>query len=154
MMGRGGFITGLGLVTVLLIGLGGTATADTSDFALFDGTNPANQPNAGAICGSNSAFTYHLAVQNWGSAGEVRIIYADGDFIRFQLGAGQSFSLSQAAGNKRGHSRAIRVSNGGSAAQLAGSLSVIGQGNPRCASCDAVSQGGIGDAGCDAFIAN
>jgi hypothetical protein len=147
-------MVGLILVPILLLGLVGTASADVSDFSFFDGTNPANQPNAGAICGSNSAFTYHLVVQNWGPDGRVRITYPDGDFINFELAQGQSFSMSQAAGNKSGDSRAIRVSNGGTPAQLSGSLSAIGQGNPRCASCDAVSEGGIGDAGCDAFIPN
>ena len=144
-------MVGLILVPIFLLGLVGTASADVSDFAFFDGTNPANQPFAGAICGSKSAFTYHLAVQNWGPAGRVRITYPDGDFINFELAPGQSFSMSQAAGNKSGDSAAIRVSNGGTPAQLSGSLSAVGQGNPRCASCDA---DGIGDAGCDAFIPN
>src|SRR5207247_1113660 len=79
---------------------------------------------------------------NWGSAGEVRITYHDGDIIRFPIAAGASFSMSQAGG--KGASQAIRVSNGGSGAQLAGSLSAIGGGNPRCASCDATTQGGLG----------
>jgi hypothetical protein len=140
------------LVPVLLLGLLGTASADVSDFAFFDGSNPVNS-SAGAICGSKSAFTYHLSVQNAGADdGFVRITYIDGDWIQFPVAAGQSFSMSQAAGNKSGDSAAIRVSNGVSAAQLAGSLSAIGQGNPQCASCDAVAQGGIGDAACDAFI--
>jgi hypothetical protein len=130
--------------------LAGAASADVSDFAFFDGTNPNNGPDPGAICGAHGAFTYHLTVQNWGPAGEVRITYPDGDFIRFQLATGQSFAMSQAGGNKSGHSTAVRVSNGESTAQLSGSLSAIGEGNPRCASCDV--DGGIGDAGCDAFI--
>ena len=145
-------ITSLVLAMALLLTLGTVATADQSDFALFDGSNPANQPFAGAICGANSAFTWHLAVANFGSAGEVRIKYYDGDIIRFLIAAGGSFSMSQAGG--KGASQAIRVSNGGSAAQLTGSLSAIGGGNPQCASCDAVAQGGIGDAACDAIIPN
>ena len=144
--------TSLVLAVAFLLSLATLARADQSDFALFDGSNPANQPNAGAVCGANSAFTWHLAVANWGSAGEVGITYFDGDIIRFPIAAGASFSLSQAGG--KGASQAIRVSNGGSAAQLAGSLSAIGGGNPKCASCDATTEGGIGDAGCDAFVQN
>ena len=142
----------VGLAALLMLASVTLASADQSDFALFDGSNPANQPNAGAICGSNASFTWHLAVANWGAAGEVRITYMDGDIIRFPIAAGASFSMSQAGG--KGASQAVRVSNGGSAAQLAGSLSAIGGGNPKCASCDATTQGGIGDAGCDAFIPN
>ncbi len=88
----------------------------------------------------------------WGGDGVVRITYKDGDIIRFPIKAGASLSLSQAGG--KGASSAIRVSNEGSPAQLAGSLSAIGGGNPRCASCDAVSEGGIGDAACDNIIPN
>lgn len=138
---------------MVLAGMG-SASADTSDFALFDGTNPANQPDAGAVCSANSAFTYHVVVANWGADGVVRITYKDGDIIRFPIKAGASFAFSQAAGSKGGADSAVRVSNEGSAAQLAGSMSAIGQGNPRCVSCDAVTQGGIGDAGCDAIVAN
>lgn len=143
---------GLGLAVVLLLAPVAQAGADQSDFALFDGSNPANQPDSGAICGANAAFTWHLAVANWGGAGEVRITYKDGDLIRFPIQPGASLSLSQAGG--KGASSAVRVSNGGTAAQLAGSLSAIGGGNPRCASCDAIAEGGIGDAACDTFIPN
>ncbi len=66
-------LLGLLLALIALLGLGTVASADTSDFALFDGTNPANQPNSGAVCSANSAFTYHLALANWGSDGFVRI---------------------------------------------------------------------------------
>jgi hypothetical protein len=142
----------IGLAVMLMLGSVTLASADTSDFALFDGSNPPNQPSAGAICGANAAFTWHLAVANWGPAGEVRVTYRDGDIIRFPIASGASFSMSQAGG--KGASGAVRVSNGGSAAQLAGSLSAIGAGNPRCVSCDAVAEGGIGDAACDAIIPN
>jgi hypothetical protein len=144
--------TGLVLAVVALLTFAASAGAQQSDFALFDGSNPENQPNAGAICGANAAFTWHLAVANWGDDGVVRITYHDGDIVRFPIKAGASLTLSQAGG--RGPSAAVRVSNEGSPAQLAGTLSAIGGGNPRCASCDAVSQGGIGDSGCDAFIPN
>jgi hypothetical protein len=138
------------LAALLLLGPATLASADGSDFALFDGSNPANQPTAGAVCTANSAFTYHVVVANWGAAaGEVRITYNDGDIIRFPIAPGASFAFSQAAGSKGGADRAVRVSNGGSAAQLAGSMSASGQGRPRCISCDADS---AGDAGCDAIV--
>lgn len=142
---------GLMLAPILVLGLGSAASADTSDFALFDGSNPANQPDSGAVCTANSAFTYHVAVANWGADGEVRITYADGDIVRFPIKAGASFAFSQAGGAKNGADRAVRVSNGGSAAQLAGSMSAVGQGKPACLSCDADSDG---DAGCDAVVPN
>ena len=125
--------------------------AARNDFALFDGSNPLNQPDAGAICGASKGepYTFHLAVANFGSDGFVRLTYHDGDFVNFPILAGGSLSLSQAAGSKGGADRVVRVSNGGSAAQLAGSLSAE---NASCASCDA--DGGIGDAGCDERVAN
>ena len=144
----------LGLALGVVLAFGAVASADTSDFALFDGSNPANQPDAGAVCWANSAFTYHVVVANWGDAGEVRITYADGDSIRFPIAAGASFAFSQAAGSRARADKAVRVSNGGSAAQLAGSMSAIGQGSPRCVSCDASSQGGVGDAQCDKLVGN
>lgn len=144
--------TGFVLVSVVWLGLATGAWADKSDFALFDGSNPANQPNSGAVCSANSSFTYHVAVANWGSEpGEVRITYADGDIIRFPIAPGASFAFSQAAGNKGGADQAVRVSNGGSPAQLAGAMSASGQGDPRCISCDADS---ATDAGCDALVPN
>ena len=125
--------------------------APRNDFALFDGSNPLNQPDAGAVCGASKGqgFTYHLAVANYGSDGFVRVTYYDGDWVQYPIAAGGSLSLSQAAGSKGGDDRVVRVSNGGSAAQLAGVLSAE---NARCGSCDA--DGGIGDAGCDEFVAN
>ncbi len=255
-----------GLAAVLLLGSVTVASADQSDFALFDGSNPANQPNSGAVCSAHGAFTYHVAVANWGAAGEVRITYKDGDIIRFPIAAGASFAFSQAGGSKGskdnednegnkekkvaptgtinnamptytwnamtgatwyylwvnrastpvitqwytaaqancpagtdtcsvtpgtalangahtwwiqpygaggygpwssglaftvspapaagGPDSAIRVSNGGSAAQLAGSMSAIGEGKPKCVSCDAPGEGGVGDEGCDAIVPN
>jgi hypothetical protein len=150
-MRRSGILLCLVLAPIVLLELRTVASADTSDFALFDGTNPTNQPDSGAVCRSHSAFTYHVVVANWGADGEVRITYKDGDIIRFPIAAGASFALSQAAGSKGGADRAVRVSNGGSAAQLAGSMSAIGQGRPHCISCDADS---AGDAGCDAIVPN
>jgi len=145
------FRLGLALVTVL--GLGTLASADTSDFALFDGTNPANKPHSGAVCFANSAFTYHVAVANWGSDGFLRITYKDGEeIIRFPIKAGASFAFTQAAGSKGGVDSAVRLTNEGSGAQLAGVMSATGQGKPRCVSCDAISEGGVGAARCDAIV--
>jgi hypothetical protein len=141
----------LALTLGLLFGSAAAASADTSDFALFDGSNPANQPNSGAVCSANSSFTYNVVVANWGSDGEVRITYSDGDIIRFPIAANASFAFSQAAGSKGRADRAVRLSNGGTAAQLSGSMSASGQGKPQCLSCDADSDG---DAGCDEVVPN
>ena len=129
----------------------GQQKGGANDFALFDGSNPLNQPNAGAVCGAKEGqpYTYNIAVANYGSDGFIRVTYADGDWVQYPIAAGGSFSLSQAGGSKGGDDRAVRVSNGGSAAQLAGVMSAQ---NGQCASCDA--DGGIGDAGCDAFVPN
>ena len=150
--------TWLGLVLALLLTSVVTASADDgskSDFALFDGSNPANQPDSGAVCSGLRGSTYHVAVANWGSAGEVRITYKDGDFVRFPIAAGASFAFSQAGGSgKTSPDRAVRVSNGGSAAQLAGVMSATGGEKLRCVSCDAIAEGGVGDAACDAIVPN
>src|SRR5437899_5982001 len=87
----------LTLSIILSLGLATVASAVDSDFALFDGSNPANQPNSGAVCFANSAFTYHVTVANFGAHGEVRITYKDGDIVRFPIASGASFSFSQAA---------------------------------------------------------
>lgn len=133
-----------------------------SDFALFDGTNPANQPDEGAICGAKDlkkgkSFTFYLTVTAHASGpdGFVRLTYKDGDFVQFPIKSDASFSLSQAAGSKGGADRAVRVSNGGSGARLVGAMSAISDHKtPFCVSCDAVANGGIGDAACDAIIPN
>jgi hypothetical protein len=140
------------LIALVVFAFSGVASADRTDFAFFDGSNPANAPNAGAVCRARQGFTYHVTVANWGSAGEVRITYADGDFIRFPIAAGASFSMTQAAG-RNDASRAVRVSNGGSAAQLAGSMSASTTEAPAplCISCDADSSG---DATCDEHVPN
>lgn len=132
----------------------GTALATNSDFALFDGTNPANQPFSGVVCGAGSpkhldktSFTYNVSASNFGSGTAViRVIFHDGDIARYQIPAGQSFSMSQAAGSDSAD-RAIRVAieaNG----QVTGEVSALG---PKvfCLGCDADS---AGDAKCDAVI--
>jgi len=121
-----------------------------NDFALFDGSNPLNQPDSGAVCGDKKGqpFIFHITVANFGADGFLRVTYADGDFIQIPLAAGGSFSMTQAGGSKDGADAAVRVSNGGSGAQLAGAMSAEGG---MCASCDA---DGVGDAGCDKFVPN
>lgn len=100
-----------------------------SDFALFDQTNGADD---GAICavsngGGNQArsFVYYVTVTNQGTAGFVRVTYADADFVQYQIPAGGSFSFSQAAGGTFTADSSIVVSNGGSGATLVGSVSVL-----------------------------
>lgn len=130
-----------------------------SDFALFDGTNPANAPTAGAVCGSgkpgdvqeDKEFTYHITVTNWGSDGIVRITYFDGDITRYKIKADETLNLTGVAGSKGGADRAVRVSNEGGPAVLAGQMSALGN-EPFCLSCDAVAGGGVGDVGCDAIV--
>ena len=88
---------------------------------------------------------------NYGSDGFVRITYSDGDWVQFPILAGGSFTLTQAGGSRSGNDNVVRVSNGASAAQLSGVMSAQGA---RCASCDAIAEGGIGDRLCDRFAPN
>ncbi len=144
------------LATAAALVPSGAALATNSDFALFDGTNPANQPFSGVVCGAGAAkklnstfFTYNISASNFGTSTAVlRVIFNDGDIARYQIPAGQSFSVSQAAGSNTADA-AIRVviENDG---QLAGEVSAQG---PKvfCLGCDADS---AGDAACDAVIPN
>jgi hypothetical protein len=136
----------LGLMLGLSLACAATAKADTSDFALFKGADE----TSGAVCSANSSFVYNVAVANVGGDGQVRITFKDGNFIEFPIVSGASFAFSQAAGSKGRADRAVRVS-GSSGAFLSGSMSAIGQGNPKCMSCDA---DGAGDAGCDKVVPN
>ncbi len=148
---RTAFRLALSLIALLVVVT--VASADTSDFALFDGTAPANKPHSGAVCFANSVFTYHVAVANWGADGFLRITYKDGEeIIRFPIKAGASFAFTQAAGSKGGVDSAVRLTNEGSGVQLAGVMSATGQGKPRCVSCDAISEGGVGPAACDQIV--
>src|SRR6185295_11803044 len=84
-----------------------------TDFALFDGTNPANA-DAGALCFVNrgrapSPWTFHVSVSSFGGTG-FKLIYKDGDFVPFQVPSGTSFSLSQAGGSNNS-STAVRIDN-------------------------------------------
>ncbi len=147
----------LGLAFVGLCGPWSVARADKADFALFDGTNPANT-DPGAICGVNKgltslkinkAFTLHVSVSNFsGTTKEFKLIYTDADFVRYQVPAGTSFNLSQAAGGPGGFDAAIRVD---SDSGMSGSVSAIGR-KVFCLSCD--EPPGAGDANCDLIIPN
>jgi len=130
-----------------------------ADHTLFDGTNPANQPNSGAVCGAyriehgvpiltDEPFTWHVSVSNF-SASEalVRIINQDGDFTHYKVPANSSFSLSQAGGGEDNQAFRVWVETDG---QLAGEASIRGRG-VFCISCDADS---AGDAACDQIIPN
>ena len=89
------------IVLALGVSLGSWSTvrATNSDFALFDGTNPNNQPGSGAVCGTAAGgpqtpvfFTYHVNVSNWSdSLAVLRITFSDGDFTRYQIPARSSF---------------------------------------------------------------
>jgi hypothetical protein len=109
------------------------AGGQRSDFALFDGTNP-TAGETGMACGaklgsSNNVvpFTYYVAVSNWSTEMKVlRVQYADGDMARYQIPAGTSFSLSQAAGGTAGVDDLIKVfAEGASPSGLAGSMSIL-----------------------------
>jgi hypothetical protein len=127
-----------------------------TDFALFDGTNPANT-NAGAVCFVDRLrvrpWSFHVAVSSFGGT-SFRLIYRDGDFVPYQVPSGTSFSLSQAAGNNRA-GVAIRVDNANDAgpAGLAGAVSAQSLNGTKviCISCDEDSSG---DAKCDRIVPN
>jgi hypothetical protein len=93
---------------------GGSAGART-DFALFDGTDPAAL-EVGAACGARRAsgeaipFTYFVTVSNWSlSAQVIRVRYNDNDFARYQIPPNGSFSFTEAAGSTTGVDDVIRV---------------------------------------------
>ena len=96
-----------------------------SDFALFDGTN-ADDPDAGAQCGARgAAFTYYIAVSNFSNDTAIlRVTYADGDLVRFNIPALSSFSLTQAAGGTADVDDVISVTSETPGA-LAGSVSAL-----------------------------
>lgn len=166
-MKRGLILAFLAMGFVVLLGPWTVASADDnnnddnnnkSDFALFDGTNPVNAaPNTGAVCGARKpgdtkpgkAFTFHGTVTNYGTAGSVRVRYADGDQVDYKIPVNGSFNFTGAAGSKGGGAdRAIRVCGVGGAI-LVGQLSAIGE-QPFCISCDAPANGGVGNAACTA----
>ena len=146
---------------VLLVGAS-AAWADgddaKSDFALFNGSAPANaSPNTGAVCGAKKAdraFVYHVTATNRGAAGAIRVRYRDGDAVDYAIPAGGSFSFSQAGGSKgaAGADQVVRVCGVGGAL-LDGSMSAIGEREKVfCVSCDVVTTGGVGNTACNAIV--
>jgi hypothetical protein len=145
------------LITAFVIGTCGPVQAGNSDYAEFDGTNPANQGGSGALCGTRAGtpsesgggtFTYHVSVSNFsGQTAVLRLTHSDGvDFERYQVPGGTSFSLTH-EGGKNPTNKAVRFSieNNG---RLAGQASVTGT-NVFCLSCDADADGAPA---CDALI--
>jgi len=135
-----GFVVLFGSLTVYA----GGETA--SDFALFDGTNTDNNTDPGALCGvsannktlkTGQAFTYYVAVTNDDNVNrEIKVIYTDGDFVRYIIPPEGSFSFSQAAGGPGGFDAAIRVD---ADVNVSGSMSAFGH-QVFCISCDCPDQ--------------
>ena len=132
----------------------------TSDFALFDGTDPANLTpintgTTGVLCvavdaGGNpqigKSFVFYVSVTNFDSVDrEVRVVFPDTDFVRYKIPVGESFSFSQAAGSNE-FDVALRVV---ADKNVSGYVSAQGKAGILCLSCDV---GGDGDAACDAFV--
>ena len=110
---------------------GGGRSGTRTDFALFDGTNAA-APDAGVSCGARQggnssrvvAFTIHIAVSNFTADPAVlRVTYADGDLVRFNIPAFSSFSLTQAAGGTKNVDDLLSVTSETPGA-LAGAVSI------------------------------
>ena len=120
-----------------------------SDFALFDGTNPATEapPDGGAECTVKGAATFYVAVtaHSSGPSGFVRATFADGDFVQFPIAANGSFSFSQSIGGTKDVDTRIRISNGGNVngARLVGWVSALGK-KVSCRSCNSNDVAGGG----------
>src|SRR5262249_33219813 len=145
------------LTSAFVVGMCGAAQAGNSDYAEFDGTNPANKGGSGALCGTQTggpsatggaSFTYHVSVSNFSTQTAVlRLTHSDGvDFERYQVPGGTSFSLTH-EGGKNPTNKAVRFSIENNGA-LAGQASVTGA-NVFCLSCDADANGA---AACNALI--
>src|SRR5205814_4184477 len=89
--------------------------SDRSDFALFDGTNPAAEapPFGGAECSVSGGATFYVTVTAHASGPEgfVRATFRDGDWVQFPIKSNSSFSFSQSMGGTRGVDDRIRISN-------------------------------------------
>jgi hypothetical protein len=126
-----------------------------TDFALYDGTNPANT-EAGALCFAErlrvgDPWDLHVAASSFGGTG-FQVRYKDGDFVNYQVPTGTSFSLSEAAGRNRSNVAIRIIDQGGtSPAGTSGSVSAEGLYGTRvkCISCDEDSDG---PAACDRII--
>ena len=129
-------------------------TEDKSDFALFDGTNPAGEapPFGGAECSVVEPGTLYVTVSSHSSSppagGFVRFTFRDGDWVQYPIKPDQTIQLSQSIGGTPGVDDRIRISNGGNpaGARLVGWASVISDGQPTCISCKAAD--GAGPPGC------
>src|SRR5262245_5097170 len=108
------------VLAILVFGMCGAVQAGNSDYAEFDGTNPANRGGSGALCGTNTGtpspsggavFTYHVSVSNFsGQTAVLRLTHSDGvDFERYQVPGGTSFSLTH-DGGKNPTNKAVRFS--------------------------------------------
>jgi hypothetical protein len=154
----------MGVLTTILSFQGAYANDDdhhdnrrgNTDFALFDGTNPANT-EAGVVCFARGGgrpsqpWDLHIAVSSFGGTG-FRVCYRDGDFVNYQVPTGTSFSLTESAGSNFSNS-AIRIIDAGgtSAGGTSGSVSAEGLYGTqvRCISCDNDSDG---PGACDQII--
>lgn len=84
-----------------------------------------------------------------GTAGAVRVRYADGDRVDCKIPVDGSFSFSQADGNEGGADRAVRIC-GVNGAVLVGSMRNA-HGKVQCVSCDHPDNFGVGDETCEAI---
>jgi hypothetical protein len=125
-----------------------------TDFALFDGTNPANL-EPGVLCYVNGLrprpWQFHVAVTNNDPVNtqSFQVVYKDGDWVRYYVPPRTSFALTQAAGHSSA-GVAIRVFTAASS-QLSGAVSAQTFDGSRvtCKSCD---NDGDGPAACDAIV--
>jgi hypothetical protein len=123
-----------------------------TDFALFDGTNPAAEapPFGGAECKVKSPAVFYVSVtaHSSGADGFVRATFADGDWVQFPIKADGSLSFTQAIGGTTGVDDRIRISNGGDASgpRLVGWVSVLSGSGVSCQSCN--FDDGAGGPGC------
>ncbi len=158
-------LTTLTAVAALVAAFGFVGTAksgEKSDFALFDGTNPANldaNDKTGALCGiakggnpnkrllRGKSFVYYVTVtaDDPSVDREVRVVYTDGDFVRYKIPLDGSFAFAQAGGAGE-FDAAIRIVVD---KNVSGSVSARGNKGVFCLSCDEL---GDGDAFCDTII--
>ena len=160
-------LTVLSCASALVFAFGVVAEADDedvdkkkskSDFALFDGTNAANLDaggKTGVLCGVSNKdgdalrpgkeFTYYFSVtSDAAAAAECKVIYTDGDSVRYKIPVGTSLNISQAGGSGV-FDAAVRLDCD---ADISGAGSIIGQKRSFCISCDAA--GSV----CDIIIPN
>ena len=120
--------------------------------------NPANRDTAdqtGALCGVaddgvlqlEKSFTFYVAVtaDDPSVEREVRVVFTDGDFVRYKLPLDGSFSFSQAAGSNEFDVAVRLVAD----KNVSGWVSAQGKSGVFCLSCDEL---GDGDDFCDLII--